>query len=121
MVTVFSNRLTETSKVTVVLRVTVSGTYYNDFFILSVSAFLPTDMKTSSLNQGLRSMSKLYVKAIEALHRLRTNNKGVVSFEYIIVAACIVAVVIAVFKTDNSIKTALTTGIATISTAMSAL
>jgi pilus assembly protein Flp/PilA len=63
-------------------------------------------------------MSKLYVKATEALHTLRTDKKGVVSFEYIIVAACIVAVVIAVFKTDTSIKTALTTGIAKISTAM---
>jgi pilus assembly protein Flp/PilA len=63
-------------------------------------------------------MTKLYVKASEAVHGLRTDKKGVVSFEYIIVAACIVAVVIAVFKTDNSIKTALTTGIATISTAM---
>jgi Flp pilus assembly pilin Flp len=66
-------------------------------------------------------MTKLYVKASEAVHGLRTDKKGVVSFEYIIVAACIVAVVIAVFKTDSSIKTALTTGIATISTAMSGL
>jgi len=66
-------------------------------------------------------MLKLYVKATEALHTLRTNKKGVVSFEYIIVAACIVAVVIAVFKTDTSIKTALTTGIGKISTAMSGL
>ncbi len=66
-------------------------------------------------------MSKLYVKATEALHSLRTDKEGVVSFEYIIVAACIVAVVIAVFKTDNSIKTALTTGITTITTAMSGL
>ena len=66
-------------------------------------------------------MSKLYLKATEALHSLRTNKRGVVSFEYIIVAACIVAVVIAVFKTDNSIKTALTTGITTITTAMGGL
>jgi pilus assembly protein Flp/PilA len=66
-------------------------------------------------------MLKFYVKATEALHSLRTNEKGVVSFEYIIVAACIVAVVIAVFQTDNSIKTALTTGIGKITTAMNAL
>ena len=66
-------------------------------------------------------MLKLYVKATEALHTLRTNKKGVVSFEYIIVAACIVAVVIAVFKTDTSIKAALTTGIGKITTAMSGL
>jgi len=66
-------------------------------------------------------MTKLYLKASEAVHGLRTDKKGVVSFEYIIVAACIVAVVIAVFKTDNSIKTALTTGIGVITTAMSGL
>jgi pilus assembly protein Flp/PilA len=66
-------------------------------------------------------MLKLYVKSTEALHSLRTNKKGVVSFEYIIVAACIVAVVIAVFKTDTSIKAALTTGIGKITTAMSGL
>jgi pilus assembly protein Flp/PilA len=66
-------------------------------------------------------MLKYYIKTAEALKSLRDDKKGVVSFEYIIVAACIVAVVIAVFKTDNSIKTALTTGIATITTAMSGL
>jgi Flp pilus assembly pilin Flp len=66
-------------------------------------------------------MLKLYVKATEALRDMRANKKGVVSFEYIIVAACIVTVVIAVFKTDNSIKTALTDGIAKISTAMGVL
>ena len=66
-------------------------------------------------------MLKYYIKTTEALKRLRTDQDGVVSFEYIIVAACIVAVVIAVFKTDTSIKTALTTGIGKISTAMSGL
>ena len=66
-------------------------------------------------------MLKLYVKTTEALRDFASNKKGVVSFEYIIVAACIVAVVIAVFKTDNSIKTALTTGIGKITSAMSAL
>jgi pilus assembly protein Flp/PilA len=66
-------------------------------------------------------MLKYYIETAEALKSLRDDKKGVVSFEYIIVAACIVAVVIAVFKTDNSIKTALTTGITTITTAMSGL
>lgn len=66
-------------------------------------------------------MSKFYIETTEALKRLRTEKDGVVSFEYIIVAACIVAVVIAVFKTDNSISTALVGGITKISTAMSGL
>jgi Flp pilus assembly pilin Flp len=66
-------------------------------------------------------MLKLYVKSTEALRDFAENKKGVVSFEYIIVAACIVTVVIAVFKTDNSIKTALTTGIGKITTAMGVL
>ncbi|QOZ46530.1 hypothetical protein XH89_25965 [Bradyrhizobium sp. CCBAU 53340] len=66
-------------------------------------------------------MSKFYIKTAEALERLRADREGVVSFEYIIVAACIVAVVIAVFKTDNSVSTALAAGITKISTAMAGL
>ena len=46
-------------------------------------------------------MLKYYIKATEALHRLRTDNDGVVSFEYVIVAACIVLVVAAVFGTTG--------------------
>ena len=42
-------------------------------------------------------MLRYYVKVIEALKRLRTDKDGVVSFEYIIVAFCIVAAVAAVF------------------------
>ncbi|MHC2620507.1 pilus assembly protein Flp/PilA [Bradyrhizobium huanghuaihaiense] len=66
-------------------------------------------------------MSKFYIKTTEALKQLRVDKDGVVSFEYIIVAACIVAVVIAVFKTDNSVSTALAAGITKISTAMNGL
>jgi pilus assembly protein Flp/PilA len=66
-------------------------------------------------------MIKYYIKATEALKRLRTDKDGVVSFEYIVVAACIVAVVIAVFKTDTSISSALTTGIGKISSKMAGL
>ena len=33
-------------------------------------------------------MLKYYIKTTEALKRLRTDNDGVVSFEYVIVAAC---------------------------------
>jgi Flp pilus assembly pilin Flp len=65
-------------------------------------------------------MLKLYVKASETLRQLRSDAKGVVSFEYIIVATCIVATVAAVFTAtgNNSISGALSTGIAGIITAM---
>ena len=36
-------------------------------------------------------MLKYYVKASEAVRRLRTDKDGVVSFEYVIVAAFVVA------------------------------
>ena len=56
-------------------------------------------------------MLKLYVKTIETLRRLRTDKDGVVSFEYVIVAACIVAAVVAAFGTGTAAvsATALTT------------
>ena len=58
-------------------------------------------------------MLKYYVKASDLLERLRTDKDGVVSFEYIIVAACIVAAVAAAFGTGagGAIGTALTAGI----------
>ena len=46
-------------------------------------------------------MLKYYVKTTEALKRLRTDKDGVVSFEYVIVAACIVAAVVAAFGTGT--------------------
>ena len=42
-------------------------------------------------------MLKYYIKTTEALKRLRTDKDGVVSFEYVIVAACIVGAVAAAF------------------------
>ena len=42
-------------------------------------------------------MLKYYVKTSEALKRLRSDQSGVVSFEYIIVAVCIIGAVSAVF------------------------
>jgi pilus assembly protein Flp/PilA len=44
-------------------------------------------------------MLKFYVKASDLLERLRTDKDGVVSFEYVVLAACIVGVVVAVFGT----------------------
>ena len=56
-------------------------------------------------------MLKYYIKTTEALKRLRTDKDGVVSFEYVIVAACIVAVVVLAFGTGTGLSVvALTTG-----------
>jgi Flp pilus assembly pilin Flp len=58
-------------------------------------------------------MLKFYVKASDLLERLRRDRDGVVSFEYIIVAVCIVTVVGAVFGGGKAgtIGAALTGGI----------
>jgi len=45
-------------------------------------------------------MLKYHVESTAFLKRLRMDNDGVVSFEYVIVAACIVAVVTVAFGTD---------------------
>ena len=45
-------------------------------------------------------MLKLYIQSSEALADFRRDTKGVVSFEYLIVAACIVGAVAAAFGTD---------------------
>ncbi|MBR0793490.1 hypothetical protein JQ631_30805 [Bradyrhizobium manausense] len=65
-------------------------------------------------------MLKHYFKAKEALSLLRADKEGVVSFEYVIVAACIVGAVAAAFGTDGAgaIGTALTTAIGKITTAV---
>lgn len=65
-------------------------------------------------------MRKYYIQAKEAARLLRTDEVGVVSFEYVIVAACIVAAVAAAFGTTTAsgIGAALTTAIGTITTAV---
>ncbi|MCP3471593.1 hypothetical protein NLM33_14775 [Bradyrhizobium sp. CCGUVB1N3] len=67
-------------------------------------------------------MLKYYFETRKALKHLRTDQDGVVSFEYIIVAACIIGAVSAAFGTGagGAIKTALTTGITTITAAFTA-
>jgi pilus assembly protein Flp/PilA len=45
-------------------------------------------------------MLSSYLQIREAALRLRDSQDGVVSFEYVIVAACIVAAVLAAFGTD---------------------
>lgn len=65
-------------------------------------------------------MLNLYIRTTEALKNLRADKKGVVSFEYVIVAACVVAAVAAAFGTGGTgpIKTALSDAITVISDAV---
>jgi Flp pilus assembly pilin Flp len=61
-------------------------------------------------------MLRYYVKSREALKRLRADMNGVVSFEYVIVAACVVAAVLFAFGPTGSgaIGSALSGAIASI-------
>ena len=65
-------------------------------------------------------MLKIYIQTTEALQSLRDDQAGVVSFEYIIVAVCIIAAVTAVFTAtgNGTIQGALNTGIGRIATAL---
>ena len=68
-------------------------------------------------------MLKYYIRAREAVERLRTDKDGVVSLEYVIVGAVVCVVVLAVFNGTGttSLKGALNTGFGAISSAMSGL
>jgi len=61
-------------------------------------------------------MMKYYVKTTEALKRLRKDQAGVVSFEYILVAACVVLAVGFAFGTTASgnLGTALSNAISSV-------
>ena len=65
-------------------------------------------------------MLKHYIKTTEALKQLRKDQDGVVSFEYIIVAAAVITVVITFFAGtgSTSLNTALTAAVAKITTAI---
>lgn len=67
-------------------------------------------------------MLQYYIQTTDALKRLRADQNGVVSFEYIIVAVCIIGAVSAVFGVGagGAIGTALTGGITAITTAFTA-
>jgi pilus assembly protein Flp/PilA len=68
-------------------------------------------------------MLKYYIKATEALKRLRTDNDGVVSFEYVVVAACVVGAVLLAFGTGTggAIQTALAGAIGKVTTAINGI
>ncbi|WFU38808.1 hypothetical protein QA640_30990 [Bradyrhizobium sp. CB82] len=61
-------------------------------------------------------MMQYYIQTREALKRLRADQDGVVSFEYVIVAACVVAAVLFAFGATGSgvMGQALSTAIASI-------
>jgi len=61
-------------------------------------------------------MLKYYIKTTEALRRLRPDQDGIISFEYVVVAFCVVATVLAVFGTggNSTISNALNNGIGAI-------
>ena len=69
-------------------------------------------------------MLKYYIKTTEALKRLRSDKGGVVSLEYVIVGACVCAIVALVFSptgTGNTLNGALTTGFTKIAAKFTAL
>jgi pilus assembly protein Flp/PilA len=74
---------------------------------------------TFILAEGFSPMLKYYIKTNEALKSLRADTAGVVSFEYIIVAVCIIGAVSAVFGigATGAVGTALSGGITAITTA----
>ena len=63
-------------------------------------------------------MLKTFIKGREAILRVRMDKNGVVSFEYVIVAACVVGAVVLAFGTGagGAIATALTNAITAIVT-----
>jgi len=63
------------------------------------------------------------LKYIETVKRLSTDKDGVVSLEYVIVAACVCAVVIAVYGNGagGALGGAINTGFTAIGTAMAGL
>jgi pilus assembly protein Flp/PilA len=68
-------------------------------------------------------MLNYFVKATEALKRLRSDQHGVVSLEYVIVGACVCAVVLLLFTGTgtNTLSGALNTGFGKIATTMTGL
>jgi pilus assembly protein Flp/PilA len=60
-------------------------------------------------------MLKFFMRTGEAVRHLRSDERGVVSFEYVIVVFCIVGAVSLVFRTDGgTIKDVLSTSVSTI-------
>jgi pilus assembly protein Flp/PilA len=58
---------------------------------------------------------------VESVKRLSTDKDGVVSLEYVVVAACVVTVVITAYSAGGSLPAALTTGFTAITNAMAGI
>jgi Flp pilus assembly pilin Flp len=76
----------------------------------------------SSHEKEITLVVKYYIKARNAMERLGSDEAGVVSFEYVIVAALVIGVVAAVFSGigAGTVGGALTQGLTAIGTAMTA-
>ena len=85
---------------------------------MAVAIAIPTTSK-----RKITLMLKYYIKTTGALKRLRTDNAGVVSLEYVIVGAVVCVVVLALFNGTgtNTLRGALTSGFTAIQTAMTGL
>jgi pilus assembly protein Flp/PilA len=68
-------------------------------------------------------MLKYFVETSEAFKRLRTDKDGVVSLEYVIVGACVAAVVLVLFTGTgtDTLSGALNTGFGKIASTMTGL
>jgi hypothetical protein len=75
---------------------------------------LLTDLRVHVVQKEYYPMLKFYIRATEALKRLRADANGVVSFEYVIVAAAVVGAVVLAFGAAGGagpISSALKSGI----------
>src|SRR5262252_3690484 len=81
------------------------------------------NLSSSNEQEEITHMQKYYIKAREAVERLRTDKDGVVSLEYVIVGAVVCVVVLAVFNGTGttSLRGALNSGFTAISGAMTGL
>jgi pilus assembly protein Flp/PilA len=75
------------------------GTLWVKLLINGLTGLFLQPWDVPSLEKGISAMSKYYIKSTEALKGLRADTAGVVSFEYVIVAACVVGAVVLAFGT----------------------
>ena len=65
-------------------------------------------------------MLNIYMKARDLLDRLRSDKDGVVSFEYVIVAALVIAAVGVAYGAGGGFSSALSSGLASLGTKLTA-
>jgi Flp pilus assembly pilin Flp len=92
--------------------------------LLGIDPVMLTEFANSFWKERISPLLLNYfIKTTEALKRLRADHDGEVSFEYIIVATCIVSIVFAAYTSAgaNSISGAMNSGFVKISAAMNTL